>query len=138
VHHAPEIDVEQPVHLRLVDLLERPHQRHAGIVDDDAKRGMCRDRVRRELRDVAGLRDIDAVHADLAGASDLGRERLQPGLVAIGKCKVAAAARKLDGQRAADAAGRSGYGGCPANPSHDASRRVLDRDYDVHVVLALS
>ena len=66
VHHAPEIDVEQPVHLRLVDLLELPEQRHAGIVDEDVERGMRRDRLARELRDVVGLADIDAMQADLA------------------------------------------------------------------------
>jgi hypothetical protein len=36
VHHAPEIDVGQPFHLRLVDFVN-PHQRHAGIVDDDVE-----------------------------------------------------------------------------------------------------
>ena len=63
VHHAPEIDVEQPVHLRLVDLVELAEQRHAGIVDDDVERGMRRDRGLRELLDLVGLADIDAMHA---------------------------------------------------------------------------
>ena len=48
VHHAPEIDVHQPVHLRLVDLVELAHQRDAGIVDDDVEAGMGRDRGLRE------------------------------------------------------------------------------------------
>ena len=39
-HHAPEIDVEQPFHLRLVDLVEVAEQRDAGIVDDDVEAGM--------------------------------------------------------------------------------------------------
>ena len=63
VHHAPEIDVHQPVHLRLVDLVELAHQRDAGIVDDDVEAGMSRDRGLRERLDLVGLADIDAVHA---------------------------------------------------------------------------
>jgi len=65
-HYAPEIDVEQPVHLRLVDLLERAHQRHAGIVDDDAERGMRGGCLTRELRDVVGFADVHAMQTDLA------------------------------------------------------------------------
>ncbi|MGY4438934.1 hypothetical protein ACVW04_001716 [Bradyrhizobium sp. LM2.3] len=53
-------------------------------------------RLAREPRDVVGLADVDAVQADLACGSDLGRERLQPGLVAIGEREIAAAPRKLD------------------------------------------
>jgi hypothetical protein len=133
VHHAPEIDVEQPVHLRLVDLLERAHQRHAGIVDDDAERGMRDGRLTRELRDVVGLADVDAMQADLACGSDLGRERLQPGLVAIGEREIAAPPRKLDRQRAADAACRSGDGGGAADCSHDdPPSSALQRNYDLH------
>ena len=45
MHHAPEIDVEQPVHLRLVDFGELPEQGDAGIVDDDVE-----PRVRRRQR----------------------------------------------------------------------------------------
>ena len=63
MHHAPEIDVHQPVHLRLVDLVELAHQRDAGIVDDDVEAGMGRDRGLREVLDLLGLADIDAVHA---------------------------------------------------------------------------
>ena len=47
----------------------------------------------------------------LRAGSDLGRERLQPGLVAIGQREIAAALRKLDCQRAADAARRSSKAG---------------------------
>lgn len=133
VHHAPEIDVEQPVHLRLVDLLERSHQCNAGIVDDDAKCGMRGGRLTRELRDVVGLADIDAMQAELACGADLGRERLQPGLVAIGEREIAAAPCKLDRQCAADAACRSGDSGGAADCSHDDSPvEPLERNYDLH------
>ena len=63
VHHAPEIDVEQPFHLRLVDLVELAEQRDAGIVDDDVEAGMRGGRGLREILDLAGLADIDAVRA---------------------------------------------------------------------------
>ena len=54
MHHAPEIDVEQPLHLRLVDLAELAEQRDAGIVDDDVEGGMRRGRGLREGRDLSG------------------------------------------------------------------------------------
>ena len=63
MHHAPEIDVHQPVHLRLVDLVELAEQGDAGIVDDDVEAGMGGDRGLREILDLFGLADIDAVHA---------------------------------------------------------------------------
>ncbi len=66
VHHAPEIDVHQPVHLRLVDFVELADQRDAGIVDDDVEAGMGRDRGLREVLDLFGLADIDAVHRDFS------------------------------------------------------------------------
>ena len=62
VHHAPEIDVHQPVHLRLVDLVELAEQGDAGIVDDDVEAGMSRCGGLRELLDLIGLADIDAVN----------------------------------------------------------------------------
>ena len=40
MHDAPEIDVDQPVHLRLVDLAKLAEQRHAGIIDHDVERRM--------------------------------------------------------------------------------------------------
>ena len=80
---------------------------------------MRRGRLGCELRDVVGCADIDAMQTDLAVSSDLGRKRLQPGLVVIGERQIAAALRKLDGKRAADAAGRSRDGGRAANRSHD-------------------
>ena len=55
-HHAPEIDVDQPFHLRLVDLGELAEQRHAGIVDDDVEAGMGGDRGLREGLDLARAR----------------------------------------------------------------------------------
>src|SRR3954454_12619480 len=98
---------------------------HAGIVDDDAERGMRGGGLTRELRDVVGLADVDAMQADLACGSDLGRERLQPGLVAIGEREIAAAPRKLDRQRTADAACRSGDGGGAADRCHDIPRQAF-------------
>jgi hypothetical protein len=74
MHHAPEIDVEQPVHLRLVDLAELAEQGDAGIVDENVERGVGRGRGLREVRDLFGLGDIGAVGRDLAPgiAADLG------------------------------------------------------------------
>ena len=63
VHHAPEIDVDQPFHLRLVDLVERAEQGDAGIVDDDVQAGMGGDRRLRKFLDLRGLADIDAMRA---------------------------------------------------------------------------
>ena len=113
VHHAPEIDVDQPLHLRLVDLVEGAKQGDAGIVDDDVERGVGGDGRVREFLDLGGLADIDAVGRDLARAclGDLGGDRLQPGLVAVGQRQVAAARGQLQRERAADAAGGAGDGG---------------------------
>ena len=86
--------------------------------------GWARDRGLREILDLAGLADIDAVRADLAlaVAADLGGDRLQPGLVAIGQRQIAAARGELQRQRAADAAGRAGDGGgTSGNSSHSMS-----------------
>ena len=52
VHHAPEIDLHQPVHLRLLDLVELAEQGDAGIVDDDVEPGMGRCRGLREVCDL--------------------------------------------------------------------------------------
>jgi len=79
------------------------------------------DRGLRELGDLAGLADIDAVNADLlrTGATDLGGNTLQPGLVAIGECEIAAARGKLDRQRPADAAASARHGcGGSTNRGH--------------------
>ena len=65
MHHAPEIDVHQPVHLRLIDLAKLAHQGDAGIVDEDVETGMASDGGRREFRDLRRLADIDAMHGDL-------------------------------------------------------------------------
>ena len=54
-HHAPEIDVHQPVHLALVDLDELAEQGDAGIIDEDVEPGMGRRGGLREGRDVAPL-----------------------------------------------------------------------------------
>lgn len=110
--------------LGLVNLLERAHQRHACIVDDDAERGMRRDRFARERCDIAGLADVDAMHADLACGSDFGGGRLQSGFVTIGEGEIAAAVRQFNRQRAADAARRSCDGGSTANRSHQSHRQV--------------
>ena len=99
-------------------------QRHAGIVDDDVERGMRRDGGLREILDLRGLADIDAVRRDLARAclADLGGERLQSGLVAIGQREVAAARGQFQRQRAADAAGGAGDGGrASGNRSHSVA-----------------
>jgi hypothetical protein len=56
MHHAPEVDVHQPVHLRLVDLGELAEQRDASIVDEDVEAGMGGDRGPREILDLAGFR----------------------------------------------------------------------------------
>jgi hypothetical protein len=94
MHHAPEIDVHQPVHLRLVDLVELAEQRNAGIVDDDVEAGMGGYRCLRERFDLAGIADIDAVdrHFTRMGLGDLGGDALQSRLVAIGQRQVGAAA----------------------------------------------
>jgi hypothetical protein len=115
VHHAPEIDVDQPLHLRLVDLVEGAEQRDTGVVDDDVQSGMRRDGSFSKILDLAGLADVDAVGADFPLRmilSDLGGDLLQPGLVAIGERQIAAARGKLQRQGAADAAGGAGHGGC--------------------------
>ena len=67
MHHAPEIDVHQPVHLRLIDLGEVAEQRDAGIVDEDIEGRMGRQRGLRERLDLVGLADIDTMQRDLAG-----------------------------------------------------------------------
>ena len=71
------------------------------------------DRSLREILDLRGLADIDAMRADLAPGnfSDLGGDLRQPGLVAIGEREVAAARGQFQRQRAADAAGGAGHGG---------------------------
>ena len=66
MHHAPEIDVDQPLHLRLVDLVEAAEQGDAGIVDDDVEARMRGDCGLRKILDLRGLADIDAMRRDLA------------------------------------------------------------------------
>src|SRR5207342_3400812 len=75
--------------------------------------GMGGDRSLRKILDLAGLADVDAMDADFppGNFSDLGGDLLQPGLVAIGERKIAAACGQLQRQSAADAAGGAGHGG---------------------------
>jgi hypothetical protein len=54
MHLAPEVDVHQPVHLRLVDFVELAEQRNAGIVDDDVEAGVRGDCSLRKIFDLAG------------------------------------------------------------------------------------
>jgi hypothetical protein len=65
MHDAPEIDVHQPVHLRLLDLAELAEQSDAGIVDENVEGRVGRDRSLREIGDLRGLADIDAMRGDL-------------------------------------------------------------------------
>src|SRR3954447_15503072 len=113
VHHAPEIDVDQPLHLRLIDFVEGAEQGDAGIVDDDVERGVGGNGRVRKILDLRGLADIDAMRRNLARASlaGLGGDLLQAGLVAVGKRQVAAARGQLQRKRATDAAGGAGHGG---------------------------
>src|SRR6185369_16574624 len=97
---------------------------------------MRRGRFAGELRDVAGLADVDAMHADLAclvaSSADLGGERLQPGLVAIGERKVAAAPGEFEGECAANAARSPRDGGGAANRSHGSPLNLRFWNYDLH------
>ena len=119
MHRAPEIDIEQPLHLRLVDLVKLTEQRDAGIVDDDVQRRVRGDRLARKGGDRLAIADVEAVKADFSRGArscgtggDFGCGRLQAGLVAIGECEIGPARGKLDRQRPADAAGstRDGHG----------------------------
>ena len=112
VHHAPEIDVHEPVHLRLVDLVEVADQRDAGIVDEDVEGRVGRRRGMRERLDLLAIADIDAVHGNplRMGAADLGGDGLQAGLVAIRQRQVAAARGKFNRERPADPAGGACHG----------------------------
>ena len=113
VDHAPEIDVDQPFHLRLVDLVEAAEQGDARIVDENVEAGMGGDGSRCKILDLCGLADVDAIRGDLAPGilADLGGDLEQPGLVAIGEREIAAARGQFERQRAADAAGGAGHGG---------------------------
>src|SRR5580698_3493574 len=74
---------------------------------------MRRDRRRRKVDDLLRLRDVDAMGGDLARSAfgDLGGDRLQAALVAIGQRQIAASRGKFQRQRTADATGRAGDGG---------------------------
>ncbi len=71
---------------------------------------MGRDRGLREIGDLRGLADIDAMHADLLLAPDLGGKRVQAGFVAVGNGKVAAARGQFDRQCSPDTARSSSDG----------------------------
>ena len=115
MHRAPEIDVEQPLHLGLVDLVKLAEQRDAGIVDDNIQRRVGRDRLARKGCDRLALADIDPVKADFSCEKfwRFRRDRLQAGLVAVGEREISPARGKLDRECPADAAcgTRDGHGG---------------------------
>ena len=111
VYHAPEIDAHQPGHLRIVELVELAQQRNTGIVDDDAEGREFRYGRARELFDLFGVRDIDAVNRDppcMRGRHRFGN-RLQTAGVDVGQRQIAAARRKFQRERPADAARCPGY-----------------------------
>jgi hypothetical protein len=86
------------------------------------------DRGLREIGDLAGLADVDAVHRDLArsGLGDLGGDRLQAALVAVRQRQISAARRKLERQRPADTTGGAGHGGrCSGDCGHVRSTPVM-------------
>jgi len=72
------------------------------------------------------------MHADLALRSHLDGKRFQAGLVTIGEREVAAALRKLDCERATDAARRSRDSGRAANRRHEISRQVRTGNNNLH------
>jgi hypothetical protein len=124
MHRAPEIDVEQPFHLRLVDLVKQAEQRDAGVVDQDVQRRVAGDRIAHKAGNRLRVAHIDAVQADFSRRvlGNVGCNRLKSGFVAIGKREISPPCGKLDSQRTADAARstRDGHGG-----SSDRSHLVI-------------
>ncbi len=91
--------------------MEQAEQRNAGIVDEDVKRGVGRDRLARKGCDRLALADIDPMKADFSrgarswgAGGDFGCHLPKAGLVAIGECEIGPARGELDGEGPADAA----------------------------------
>ena len=121
MHDAPEIDVHQPVDLRLVDLVKLTEQGDAGVVHDDVEFGMAGDCGLGELLDLRRLRDVEPMNRDfsLMRPLDLVGERCEARFVHIRHRDVAAARCELKRQRAADAAcGAGDCGGRARNRRH--------------------
>ena len=87
-------------------------------------RGCAVDSGLREGVNFPGLADVDAMRRDLelVRLADLGGDRLQARLVAIGEREIGAARGQLQRQRAADATGGAGDGGgASGNRGHSRS-----------------
>src|SRR5690348_15872442 len=113
MNHAPEIDIEQPLHLSLLDLVKLAEQRHAGIVDEDVQSRMRGNGCFGKIGDLGSIADIGAVNAHFSSAClcDLGGDARKACFVAIGERKIRATRGEFDRKRTAYAAGRTGDGG---------------------------
>ena len=108
-HDAPEIDIHQPRHLRLVEFIELSQQRNPGIVDKQAKRREIGNGGRGEILNCFGIGDIHAADRDAAcmRSRNFFRHQLKTRLIQIGKRQIATECGEFQRQGTSDAAGRA-------------------------------
>ena len=86
IHHAPEVDVHQPLEIFVAHALDGARKRDAGVVEDQIDLAVV---VRHRIRpcvDGIAVRNIDALrrHSNV-GASRLAHGLLQPLCVDVGQ-----------------------------------------------------
>ena len=69
VHHAPKINVHQPVEIINRDMLSQRPKRHASIVHDQVASAMLLQHLLSPSKHLLALGDIDPRAADLDGAA---------------------------------------------------------------------
>jgi len=118
-HHAPEIDVEQPLEIAFGDLIEGPVERDAGVVDkkvDEAVRGEHGFGQSGDARAVGHVEPMQADREPTARGAAFGLEKAR--FADVGERQTASAAGERDGNRPSDPACGVGHQGDAAAEVH--------------------
>src|SRR5579864_9368678 len=82
-HYAPEVNVHEPRHLRLIEFVELTEQCDSRVVEEQVERWKICDRGCREILNLLRLGNIDGTNRDAAGMSrsKFLRHRLEAGAI---------------------------------------------------------
>ncbi|HEX9491463.1 MAG TPA: hypothetical protein VF930_14345 [Stellaceae bacterium] len=112
MHHAPEIDADEPGDVVEAELGHRADHGDAGIVDEQRDAPVLAQHGVAEFLHRRGIGDVDLMHRDAnAGLARRGRALGETGGIDVAQRQHAALLRKPQRERAANAAGGAGDDG---------------------------
>jgi hypothetical protein len=119
VHHAPEIDADDPLQVGVLHAFDGARQRHARVIEHKVHTLMLRGRFGGPVEHRGAVRYVEHARGDAQRRADhmrCGGLRELGGFgearrIAVGQREVAAFARQPDRERTAHARARAGDGG---------------------------